>query len=63
GIANPIATIRSVGLMLEFLGEEEAAGRIDKAVEGNLVDAKVLSPDMGGKASTKEVVEDVLRRL
>lgn len=63
GIANPIATIRSVGLMLEFLGEEEAARRVEKAVEGNLVEGKVLSPDMGGKAGTKEVVEDVLKRL
>ncbi|KAL8718261.1 MAG: hypothetical protein Q9225_004580 [Loekoesia sp. 1 TL-2023] len=63
GIANPIATIRSVGLMLEFLGEEEAAGRVEKAVEGSLVEGKVLSPDLGGKAGTVEVVEDVMRRL
>ncbi|KAL8837015.1 MAG: hypothetical protein Q9170_002669 [Blastenia crenularia] len=63
GIANPIATIRSVGLMLEFLGEEEAAGRVERAVEGSLVEGKVLSPDLGGKAGTKEVLEDVLRRL
>lgn len=63
GIANPIATIRSVGLMLEFLGEEEAAGKVEKAVEGSLVEGKYLSPDLGGKAGTKEVVEDVLRRL
>ncbi|KAL8904518.1 MAG: hypothetical protein Q9207_003208 [Kuettlingeria erythrocarpa] len=63
GIANPIATIRSVGLMLEFLGEEEAAARVDRAVEGNLVEGKVLSPDMGGKAGTQEVVEDVLKRM
>ncbi|KAL8919838.1 MAG: hypothetical protein Q9208_006571 [Pyrenodesmia sp. 3 TL-2023] len=63
GIANPIATIRSVGLMLEFLGEEEAAGRVDRAVEENLERGKVLSPDMGGKAGTKEVLEDVLKRI
>lgn len=63
GIANPIATIRSVGLMLEFLGEEEAAGRVERAVEGSLVEGKYLSPDLGGKARTKEVVEDVLQRL
>ncbi|KAL8714612.1 MAG: hypothetical protein Q9220_001560 [cf. Caloplaca sp. 1 TL-2023] len=63
GIANPIATIRSTGLMLEFLGEEEAAGRIEKAVEGCLVEGKAVSPDLGGRASTEEVLEDVLRRL
>ncbi|KAK5015862.1 hypothetical protein BJ546DRAFT_1088775 [Cryomyces antarcticus] len=63
GIANPIATLRSVGLMLEFLGEEQAAAKIYAAVDGNLEDGKLLSPDMGGSAKTDEVVEDILRRL
>lgn len=63
GIANPIATIRSVGLMLEFMGLEEAAAKIYAAVDGNLDEARLLTPDLGGKARTDEVVEDVLRRL
>nr|POE87006.1 homoisocitrate dehydrogenase, mitochondrial [Quercus suber] len=62
-IANPIATIRSTALMLEFLGQEEAAAQIYKAVDGNLAAGEFLSPDMGGKAKTSEVVEDILRRL
>ena len=63
GIANPIASIRSAGLMLQFLGEEEAATTIEKAVAGNLDDARHLSPDMGGRATTDEVIDDVLQRL
>lgn len=63
GIANPIATIRSVALMLEFMGQEAAAAKIYEAVEGNLDDGRLLTPDMGGRAGTEEVVEDVLRRL
>lgn len=63
GIANPIATIRSVGTMLEFMGLGEQAARIYKAVDENLEEGKVVSPDLGGKAKTTEVVEDVLRRL
>lgn len=63
GVANPIATIRSVGLMLEFMGLEEAAARIYAAVDGNLDEGRLLTPDMGGRAGTDEVVEDVLRRL
>lgn len=63
GIANPIATLRSVALMLEFLNEEAAAARIYKAVDGNLAEARLLTPDMGGKAKTDEVVEDILNRL
>ena len=62
-IANPIATIRSAGLMLEFLGHEEAAAKIYAAVEGNLEQGSILTPDMGGKAETEDVVEDVLKRL
>jgi homoisocitrate dehydrogenase len=63
GIANPIATIRSVALMLEFLGEEEAAARVYAAVDGNLEDGRVISPDLGGKSGTEEVLQDVLKRL
>lgn len=62
-IANPIATLRSVALMLEFLKEEEAAALIYKAVDANLTEGKYLSPDLGGTAKTSEVVADILRRL
>jgi homoisocitrate dehydrogenase len=62
-IANPIATLRSVALMLEFLNEEAAAAKIYAAVDGNLEEGKLLSPDLGGTATTTEVVEDILRRL
>ncbi|KAJ5184886.1 hypothetical protein N7491_007245 [Penicillium cf. griseofulvum] len=63
GISNPIATIRSVALMLEFLGEMNAAAKIYAAVDGNLDAAQFLTPDMGGKATTQQVLEDVLKRL
>jgi homoisocitrate dehydrogenase len=62
-IANPIATLRSVALMLEFLGEEKAAAVIYAAVDANLTEGKYLSPDLGGTAKTSEVVADILRRL
>ncbi|SMR50930.1 unnamed protein product [Zymoseptoria tritici ST99CH_1A5] len=63
GIANPIATLRSVALMLEFLEQEEAAAVIYKAVDANLLEGKLLSPDMGGSAKTEEVLQDIIRRL
>jgi homoisocitrate dehydrogenase len=63
GIANPIATLRSAALMLEFLNEEAAAAKIYAAVDGNLEEGKLLSPDLGGTAKTEEVVQDILRRL
>ncbi|KAI0881353.1 Isocitrate/isopropylmalate dehydrogenase [Annulohypoxylon maeteangense] len=63
GIANPIATLRSTALMLEFLNEEEAAAKIYAAVDANLEEGKLLTPDLGGKATTEEVVVDILKRL
>ncbi|KAI0451944.1 Isocitrate/isopropylmalate dehydrogenase [Xylaria acuta] len=63
GVANPIATLRSTALMLEFLGEERAAAKIYAAVDANLEEGKLLSPDLGGKAKTEEVVNDILKRL
>ncbi|XWW92481.1 hypothetical protein V2A60_000404 [Cordyceps javanica] len=63
GVANPIATIRSAALMLEFLEEPEAAAAIYAAVDANLEEGKLLSPDLGGTATTEQVVEDILRRL
>ncbi|KAI6712497.1 hypothetical protein JHW43_004980 [Diplocarpon mali] len=62
-IANPIATLRSVALMLEFLNEDTAAAKIYAAVDANLEEGKFLSPDLGGKALTTDVVDDILRRL
>ena len=63
GIANPIATIRSVGVMLEFMGKKDLAARVYQAVDANLEEGRVISPDLGGTAKTNEVVEDILKRL
>ncbi|KAI1614571.1 mitochondrial homoisocitrate dehydrogenase [Exophiala viscosa] len=63
GIANPIATIRSVGVMLEFLDLPEAANVVYEAVDKNLGEGKFVSPDLGGKASTEEVLNDILKNL
>jgi homoisocitrate dehydrogenase len=63
GIANPIATIRSAALMLEFQGEEKAAARIYGAVDASLEEGRFLTPDLGGKATTEEVLQDIMKRL
>jgi tartrate dehydrogenase/decarboxylase/D-malate dehydrogenase len=64
GIANPIGQIWSGAMMLEHLGESEAARVIVKAIEEVLADGSVLTPDMGGRAGTKELgqaIESVVR--
>jgi homoisocitrate dehydrogenase len=62
-IANPIAAIRSAALMLEYMGYTDPALRIYEAVNEVLRRGETLTPDLGGKASTDEVVEEILRRL
>ncbi|CAH2354984.1 homoisocitrate dehydrogenase, mitochondrial [[Candida] railenensis] len=63
GISNPIATIRSTALMLEFMGYSEPAAAIYEAVDANLSEDKIKTPDLGGSSSTTEVVNDIIRRF
>ncbi|SCV13128.1 probable Homoisocitrate dehydrogenase, mitochondrial [Nakaseomyces glabratus] len=63
GIANPIATIRSTALMLEFLGYPEAAQPIHKAVDSNIRENQIKTPDLGGKSTTQQVVDDILSKI
>jgi len=58
GIANPIGPFWTGAQMLEHLGEPEAAARLMKAVE-RVTGAGILTPDLGGKATTKEVTQAV----
>ena len=58
GIANPIATFWTGAQMLEHLGEPEAAARLMAAVE-RVTASGLLTPDLGGKATTREVAEAV----
>jgi isocitrate dehydrogenase (NAD+) len=57
GIANPTALILSSVLMLEDLGEPEAASKVRGAVERVLAAGKVRTGDLGGSATTREYVE------
>ena len=63
GIANPLATISAVGLMLEHLGENESARRVEVAVMRSLEERRVVTGDLGGHASTEEVGDEVVRLL
>ncbi|MBY5867165.1 tartrate dehydrogenase [Rhizobium leguminosarum] len=52
GVANPIGQIWSAAMMLEHLGEEEAADAIMAGIEGSLVDSRLRTRDLGGTANT-----------
>ncbi|MCC7576412.1 MAG: isocitrate/isopropylmalate dehydrogenase family protein [Methanomethylovorans sp.] len=58
---NPIATIWAGSLMLDQLGEKEAADAIVAAIEKNILDNKVKTYDMGGISTTSDVGDDIAR--
>jgi tartrate dehydrogenase/decarboxylase/D-malate dehydrogenase len=62
GIANPIGAIWSGVLMLEHLGEQEAANLLVRAIEKTVQDG-VLTADLGGKAKTVEVGNRVMQNV
>ena len=62
GIANPIAAIWTASLMLDHLGLAEEAARVMRAIEATTA-AGVLTPDLGGTATTTEVGDAVLAHL
>jgi 3-isopropylmalate dehydrogenase len=51
GLANPIAAVLTVALMLEQLGQSEAAAGIDRAVRRTIADGEI-TPDLGGALAT-----------
>jgi isocitrate dehydrogenase (NAD+) len=63
GVANPAALILASAMMLDHMGELEAAGRICRAVEQALCEDGVRTPDLKGDATTTEFTDAVLRRL
>jgi len=63
GIANPIAQILSGAMMLEHLGQSEAARAVDRACEVVLDKAAVRTPDIGGHASTQALGEAIAHQV
>ncbi len=63
GIANPIGTFWTGALMLDHLGEKPAAERLMRAVERVTADARLHTPDLGGKATTRQVTDAVCEAL
>jgi tartrate dehydrogenase/decarboxylase/D-malate dehydrogenase len=63
GIANPLATISAVAMMLDHLGEPELAERVDQAVARCLEERQVQTPDLGGASTTSQVGDEVVRLI
>ncbi|HAV92320.1 TPA: 3-isopropylmalate dehydrogenase [candidate division WOR-3 bacterium] len=60
---NPIACILAAKLMLDYLKEEKAAGKIENAVARVIMEGKVRTYDMGGKNTSLEVAKEIASKL
>ena len=63
GVANPIGAFWTGALLLEHLGEKEAATRLMSAIETVTADKANHCPDLGGKATTRLVTDAVIAAL
>ena len=60
---NPIATIFAVKMMLDYLGEEKAAKKIESAVVKVLKEKKIRTYDLGGKSTTEQMGNAVCKKI
>ena len=63
GMANPIALTLSGAMMLDYLGEKEAAERVRKAVAVVLESKTGLTKDLGGNGTTDTITDAIIRGL
>lgn len=61
--ANPLATVWSASQMLDYFGYHDWADRLIQVIEEVLTEKKVLTPDLGGTATTAQVGDEVIRKL
>ena len=62
GISNPVATFWTAAEMLAWLGEEEASKQLLVCVE-NVCEQGILTRDLGGNATTKQVTDAVVAEI
>jgi len=63
GLANPVGTFWSVVMLLEHVGEPEAARRLMQAIESVTANTALHTRDLGGQATTRQVTDAVCRQL
>ncbi len=61
--ANPTSQIRCGVLMLDHLGEHEAARRVEAALREVIAEGRWTTPDLGGSAGTREMAAAVAERV
>ena len=62
-IANPIACFWTAVMMIDHLGEIEASQLLMGAIEETIDERKVLTRDLGGRASTQEMTVEIIHKI
>ena len=62
-VVNPIGTIMAGAMMVEYLGEKQAATKIEKAVIEVLKDGKIRTKDLGGSSTTSEMSNEIVEKI
>jgi homoisocitrate dehydrogenase len=62
GVANPTAMILSAAMLLDYLGEHDAASRVDAAVN-RVLESGPVTPDLEGRATTTEMTNAIIAEL
>jgi len=63
GIANPLALMLSGAMMLDHVGMQDKAKRLRDAIDAVLCEDKIRTGDLGGKATTRQFTQAVIKRL
>jgi tartrate dehydrogenase/decarboxylase/D-malate dehydrogenase len=63
GVANPTGQLWASSMMLEHLGEVNAARELFAAIEGALSQPEQCTPDLGGKGTTQSFTDAVVKQL
>jgi isocitrate dehydrogenase (NAD+) len=63
GMANPIALIRSAALLLEHIGQRQAAERIEESVRRTLREGQGLTRDLSGNGNTATLTAQLVKNL
>jgi tartrate dehydrogenase/decarboxylase/D-malate dehydrogenase len=63
GLANPVGTFWSCVMLLEHIGQPQAAQRLMQAIEAVTADPALHTRDLGGRATTADVTQAVCRQL
>jgi tartrate dehydrogenase/decarboxylase/D-malate dehydrogenase len=63
GVANPTGQIWSTAMMLDHLGYSDAASAVERATLQVIAEGRVLTPDLGGSATTRQMGKAITRSL